>query len=143
MELLASATQSKTLFGRSTCDICAHWEPQPNEVCRRKSFRTAIVISIFFEYLGILVRLTLLKLASFRPQRPSGKRRSYLPRKTDNGLVVREIRSVGRRQARNEKGKYEESYIKHGVGVGRPVGVGAGITNNYHHDYDRGNWNHY
>jgi hypothetical protein len=66
-----------------------------------------------------------------------------LTRKTDNGLVVREIRSVGRRQVRNEKGKYEESYIKHGVGVGSPVGLGAGITNNYHHDYDRGNWNNY
>ena len=67
----------------------------------------------------------------------------YLTRKTDNGLVVREIRSVGRRQVRKEKGKYEESYIKHGVGVGSPVGLGAGITNNYHHDYDRGNWNNY
>ena len=53
--------------------------------------------------------------------------------------MVQEIRSVGRRQVRNEKGNYEESYIKHGVGVGRPVGMGAGIRNNYHHDYDRGN----
>jgi hypothetical protein len=58
-------------------------------------------------------------------------------------LVLQEIRSVGRRQVRNEKGKYEESYIKYGVGVGRAVGMGAGIRNNYHYDYDRGKWNYY
>ena len=35
-----------------------------------------------------------------------------------------------------EKGKNEESYIKHGVGAGGSVGVGAGIGDNDHHDND-------
>jgi hypothetical protein len=56
---------------------------------------------------------------------------------------VREFARLGVGEPGKEKGKYEESYIKHGVGVGGPVGVGAGIANNDHYDHDRGKWNHH
>jgi hypothetical protein len=43
---------------------------------------------------------------------------------------------LGAGELGKEKGKNEESYIKHGVGVGGPVRVGTDRRDNYDHDHN-------
>src|SRR5213082_546493 len=132
MELSVSGTRSKTLCGHSNLNRTAlklyvgDLEPITGVV--RRNFH------MLFEYPGALPRLRLLKPASFRLRRLSGKRGSYQPVKGIIDWRCRRFTRLGVGKLGKEKGKNEESYIKHGVGVGGPVGVGPGIGNNDHHD---------
>src|SRR5947208_9542601 len=106
MELSVSGTRSKTLFGHSICNICAHsnlnrtalklyvGDLEPITGVVRRNFH------ILFEYPGALPRLRLLKPASFRLRRLSGNRGSYQARKRGNRFELLEILSVVGRQFR-------------------------------------------